>query len=193
MNRVFLDAGGETTPAALRAALKAGRTFASNGPLLGLVLDGKKPGDTVSSKAPGKLAYRIAMRSPVAIDHLELVQNGKVVKAFSLAGDRRTFDVAGELPVDAGGWLLLRAWNKGADPQTLDIYPYATTSPIYLELPGGAPPAPQDAAYFAAWIGRVVAEAESRSDYRTARERELTLNYLREAQDRYSSLATAGN
>ena len=192
MNRVFLDTGGELTPAAVKAALKAGRTFASNGPLLGLELDGKRPGDTVSSAAPGKLGYRIALRSPVAVDHLELVQNGKVVKVFPLTGDRRNLDAAGELSVDAGGWLLLRAWNDGADPQVLDLYPYATTSPIYLEMPGRAPSAKQDAAYFAAWMERVVGEAESRSDYRTARERQVTLDYLREARDHYLKLTTAG-
>lgn len=189
MNRVFLETGREVTPAALRAALKGGRTFASNGPLLGLELDGKRPGDTVSRTEPGKVAYRIAMRSPVAVDHLELVQNGKVMKAFTLKGDRRTFDAAGELPVDAGGWMLLRAWNDGADPLILDLYPYATTSPVYLELPGGAPQATQDAAYFAAWMERVLGEAEARNDYRTARERETTLEYLRKARDHYSNMA----
>ena len=191
MNRVFLDTGGDASPEAIKAALKAGRTFASNGPLLGLELDGKRPGDTVSRPAPGKIGYRIALRSPVAVDHLELVQNGKVVKAFPLTGDRRSLDAAGELPVDAGGWLLLRAWNDGADPEVLDIYPYATTSPIYLNLPGGAPPAPQDAAYFAAWMDRVIAEAERRGDYRTPREREATLNYLREARDHFRRIAAA--
>jgi len=188
MNRVFLDTGGDTSPAALMVALKAGRTFASNGPLLGLELDGKHPGDTISRAAPGNARYRIALRSPVAVDHLELVQNGKVVKTFPLTGDHRTLDAAGELPVDAGGWLLLRAWNDGADPQVLDIYPYATTSPIYLELPRGPPAAPQDAAYFAAWMERVLGEAESRNDYRTAHEREVTLDYLRKARDHYLNL-----
>jgi hypothetical protein len=193
MNRVFLDTGGQTTPAALKAALKAGQTFASNGPLLGLELDGKRPGDTISRAAPGKVGYRIALRSPVAVDHLELVQNGKVVKAFSLAGDRRRLDATGEVQVDSGGWLLLRAWNDGADPQVLDIYPYATTSPIYLELPGGAPPAPQDAAYFAAWMDRVIGEAEARNDYRNARERQITLDYLRKARDHYRGLMDTGD
>jgi hypothetical protein len=188
MNRVFLNAGGEATPEALLAALKAGRTFASNGPLLGLELEGKGPGDTVSRAAPGMLGFRIAMRSPVKVDHLELVHNGKVVKSFALTGDRHTFDAEGELPVDAGGWLLLRAWNDGADPQVLDIYPYATTSPVYLELPGGPPAAPQDAAYFAAWMERVLGEAENRNDYRNAREREVTLDYLRKAKDHYLGL-----
>jgi Tol biopolymer transport system component len=191
MNRVYLDTGGDTSPAALKVALKAGRTFASNGPLLGLELDGRHPGDTVSRAGPGQVRYRIALRSPVAVDHLELVLNGKVAKAFALTGDRRKLDAAGELQVDTGGWLLLRAWNDGADPQVLDLYPYATTSPIYLDLPGGLPPAPQDAAYFVAWLDRVIAGAEARTDYRNAQEREATIDYLRKARDRYSSMAQA--
>jgi hypothetical protein len=157
-----------------------------------LELVGKRPGDTVSRDAPGKLGYRIALRSSVAVDHLELVQNGKVVRAFPLTGDRRTLDAAGELQVVAGGWLLLRAWNDGADPQLLDIYPYATTSPVYLDMPGGAPAASQDAAYFAAWLGRVLEAAESRNDYNSARERDVTLDYLRKARDHFLTLTATG-
>lgn len=189
MNRVFLDTGGELSPAALRKALKEGRTFASNGPLLGLEVEGKHPGDTVGRKTAGKLRFRIALRSPVAVDHLELVQNGRVVKAFALKGDRRNFDAAGELQVDTGGWLVLRAWNDGSDPQVLDLYPYATTSPIYLDLPGGPSSVPSDADYFAAWLDRVVADAGSRADYRNDRERNATLDYLRNARDRFRSMS----
>ena len=187
MNRVFLDTGGEMTPAAVKAALKAGRTFASNGPLLGLELDGKRPGDSISRNAPGKLLYRIALRSPVAVEHLELVHNGKVVKAFVLEGDRRRLDAEGELQVDSGGWLLLRAWNEGSDPHVLDLYPYATTSPVYVDLPGAPSAAPAEAAYFTAWLDRVITVAESRVDYRNQRERAATLAYLRKARDWYAT------
>jgi Tol biopolymer transport system component len=189
MNRVFLDTGGELSPAALRKALKEGRTFASNGPLLGLEVEGKHPGDTVGRKTAGKLRFRIALRSPVAVDHLELVQNGRVVKAFALKGDRRNFDAAGELQVDTGGWLVLRAWNDGSDSQVLDLYPYATTSPIYLDLPGGPSSVPSDADYFAAWLDRVIADAGSRTDFRNDRERNATLDYLRNARDRFRSMS----
>ena len=188
MNRIFLETGGDLSPSALRDALKAGRTFATNGPLLGLELDGKRPGDTVAPTAPGKMKYRIAMRSPVAVDHLELVQNGKVVKAFELGPDRRKVDASGELQVETDGWLLLRAWNEASDPEVLDLYPYATTSPIYLDLPGEAPRDEADASYFAAWLDRVLEDAGKRTDYRTASERERTLAYLRKARDRYVSL-----
>jgi len=188
MNRVFVDTGRDASPAALLAGLRAGRTFASNGPLLGLEIDGKHPGDTVT-RAPGKVRYRVALRSPVKIDHLELVANGKVVKAFDLGGDRQRLDAEGELPVAAGGWMVLRAWNEGADPEVLDIYPYATTSPVYLDLPGGPPPDTAAAAYFAAWLDRTIADAAARTDYRTPRERDDILNYLRKARDRFRGMA----
>jgi len=187
MNRVFLDTGGDMSPPALLAALKAGRTFASNGPLLGLEIEGVHPGATITRSAPGKLHYRIALRSPVGVEHLELVQNGKVVKAFALTGDHRRFDAEGDLQADTSGWLLLRAWNDGADPEVLDLYPYATTSPIYLDLPGGLPRDPADASYFAAWLDRVIADASARTDYRTDKERQSILDYLRRARERFVS------
>jgi hypothetical protein len=188
MNRVFLDTHGDTSPAVLMAALKAGRSFASNGPLLGLEVEGRHPGDTVSRAAPGRLHFRVALRSPVAVQHLELVQNGKVAKAFDLTGDRRKFEADGDLQANEAGWLVLRAWNDGADPQVLDIYPYATTSPVYIDLPGGIPPDPPDAAYFAAWLDRVIADVSGRNDFRNAREREDTLDYLRRARAHFLTL-----
>jgi TolB protein len=120
-----------------------------------------------------------------------LVQNGKVVKAFALTGDRRKLDAEGELTADGAGWVVLRAWNDGSDPEVLDLYPYATTSPVYLELPGGLPPDPADAAYFVAWLDRVIADAGSRTGYRTARERETTIAYLRQARDHFQRLAAS--
>jgi hypothetical protein len=108
-----------------------------------------------------------------------------MVKSFALAGDRRSLDAEGDLPIGTSGWLILRAWNDGSDPEVLDIYPYATTSPIYLELPGGMPSDPEDAAYFIRWLDRVIADAGRRSDYRNLREREATLDYLRRARDAF--------
>jgi TolB protein len=187
MNRVFLDTDGKHDGATVAAALKAGHGFASNGPLLGLLVDDAKPGETTQA-ASGKHRYRIALRSPVAVNHLELVHNGQVVKSFSLAGDRRSLDDNGELELD-GGWLLLRAWNDDADPLVLDIYPYATTNPVWLGKPKPTASARQDAAYFSDWLGRVIEAASAREDYNDAEERTATLDYLGDARERYQALA----
>jgi Tol biopolymer transport system component len=84
--RVFLDTDGQLDDAHVLPALKSGRGFVTNGPLLGLLLDGHKPGDTIASGR--SVPYRVALRSPVPVDHLELVSNGEVVQRFDLTGDR---------------------------------------------------------------------------------------------------------
>ncbi|MBM5810885.1 MAG: hypothetical protein FJ191_02795 [Gammaproteobacteria bacterium] len=188
LNRVFLDTGGARTPAALSAALRAGRSFATNSALLGLKVGGQHPGGVIAD-ARGPLPYRIALRSPVPIGHLELVHNGRVIRQFDLAGDRRQLDASGELQLAAGGWLLLRAWNDAADPLVLDLYPYATTSPIWLESPP-PPPAPADAAYFVAWLTRVITDTRASTDFNNERERRATLDYLESAQARFRRLAS---
>jgi hypothetical protein len=190
LNRVFLDTGGRRDPAALKAALQAGRGFVSNAPLLGLRLGAAHPGDTLARG--GAVPYSVALRSPVAIEHLELVQNGRVVKRFALGGDRRRFDATGTLRLESGGWVLLRAWNDGADPLVLDLYPYATTSPVYLAAAAPARLRRADAEYFIRWMDRVLAEAAARDDYNDAGEKQATLDYLRAARARYQTLAAAG-
>jgi hypothetical protein len=128
----------------------------------------------------------------VPVDRLELVANGRVIRSFELRGARRSFDYDGTIELPASGWVVLRAWNEHADPGVLDLYPYATTSPVYLQTPVPPPPAPDDARYFVAWLDRVIAASEARDDYNTVDERTDTLRYLREARERFVALATAG-
>lgn len=184
--RVFLDTKGERTPKALGDALKSGRTFVSNGPLLGLDVDGQRPGGTLGGS--GKRPVRVSMRAPFAVDHLELVQNGRVIKSFRLTGERSRFDWSGDLTFDGGGWIVLRAFNDQPDPWVLDLYPYATTSPIYIDSPA-APPAPEDAAYFVAWMDRVVEATLARGGWNSEKEKSDTLAYLNQAREKFRALA----
>jgi len=184
--RVFLETNGERTPKALGDALKSGRTFVSNGPMLGLTIDGKRPGDTLAGSQPAR-PVRVSLRAPFPVDRLELVQNGRVVKQFRLTGERTAFDWTGNVELAPGGWVVLRAYNEKPDPWVLDLYPYATTSPVYFESP--PPPAPEDAAYFVAWMDRVVEAASARGGWNTDQEKADTLTYLNTARDRFRALA----
>ena len=193
LNRVYLETGGSLEPAAARDALASGRTFATNSALLGFQLGGAAPGATLSADAAGARRYRVSMRSPVPVDHLEIVQNGRVLKELPLSGDRRAYDGEGELAIAADGWVLLRAWNDRADPQVLDIYPYATTSPVYLSGFGPRPDARDDARYFVAWMDRVIEATRTRTpDFNDERERAATFEYLDRARAGYAALAADG-
>jgi hypothetical protein len=189
MNRVFLQMDGEATPEKLHDALKHGRTFVSNGPLLGLEVEGKHPGDDLSVVTPRTVSYQASLRSLVPVDHFELIYNGKVVAAQALDGARTEADVSGQINIDASGWLVLRAWNEQADPRILDIYPYASTSPVYVTVNHAPPRSTADAKYFARWLDRVIESAGARDDYNNAQEKRATLDYLNEARDIFRTKA----
>jgi hypothetical protein len=185
INRVFLRTDGSGDSRAALGALKAGHGFVSNGPLLGLLLGGERPGSQI---AAGHHRYQVALRSPVPIDHFELVQDGEVVKDFPLDGGRRRLDAEGDINLE-GGWVLLRAWNDGADPRILDLYPYATTNPVWLSDGLPAASAHQDALWFAKWVDRLIDIAVAHPDYNTTAEVRATLEYFNSARDAYRRLA----
>lgn len=191
MNRVYLDTGGARDASSLRRALKAGRSVATNAPLLGLRLQEAGPGEVVARArgAGAAVPYRVSMRSTVPMQHVELVYNGKVIESFTPPGDRRSLDASGSLELPRGGWLLLRAWNDAPHPDVFDLYPYGTTSPVWLEGPEPAPPANADARYFVLWMQRVLSAAEARTDYNDEKERGMTIAYLRDALEGYQRLA----
>jgi TolB protein len=182
MNRVFIAIVGETTPEKLHAGLKQGRTFVSNGPLLGLDINGKHPGDEITLAKPMTLPYHASLRSIVPIDHFELIFNGRVIASHHVDGARTQADITESVEIPASGWLVLRAWNDHADPKVQDIYPYASTSPVYVTIDGQPPHSPEDAAYFVSWLDRVIAGATARSDYNSAQEKQNTLEYLSAAR-----------
>jgi len=74
--------------------------------------------------------------------------------------------------------LLLRAWNDGSHPLVFDLYPYATTTPVYVTVDGELPRSTEDADYFIAWIERIRESAADHPDYNTDTERDAVLANL---------------
>jgi hypothetical protein len=170
-------------------ALKKGRTFATNGPLLKFTLGEKQLGDELTLDAPqNAVAFTAKLRSIVPVDHLEVVCNGKVAQTLQLDGARTSSDVSGTLPVGESGWCVLRASSDAAEYPVLDNYVYATTSPIYITVGEKAPRAPEDAKYFAAWIDRVTEATAAYPDWNSADEKAYVMGRLAEARKVYERL-----
>jgi len=193
MNRVYaLTEPAESTTAAQDTAartrqwlagLHAGRTLATNGPLLGLTVEGRPPGSDVAiSAGDSRLKYKGFLRSIVPVDHLEIVMNGKVVRTIQLTGKRLSADFEGTLDVSGNGWLLVRAWDDAARPEIFDIYPYATTNAFFFHTGGAALHCGKDAEFFLTWIDRLEAAAAANTDYNTNEERAATLAQIRAAR-----------
>ncbi|MBA3346234.1 MAG: CehA/McbA family metallohydrolase [Gemmatimonadales bacterium] len=197
LNRVFVRSGAPLEHRRWLAALVAGRSFATNGPLLEFTLGGRGLGEEVSLPAgTQEVVARVGLRSNVPIDHLEIVSNGRVLREIPLAGDRTAVTTTVRLPVSESGWYLLRARSDRAIHPVLDLYPYATTSPIYLTVGGKPIRSREDAEYFMAWIARLQGAAEGHREWNTPEEKSEALAMLAAARaefERRAALPSASN
>jgi Tol biopolymer transport system component len=190
LNRVYAEVpNGPLNIESWLSSLKQGRTFATNGPLLGFILGSQQVGGELHLP-PGETKVKFSgwLRSIVPVDHLEVICNGRVVRELKLNDDRESADIEGAIPLSQSGWCLLRAWSEKAEHPVLDAYPYATTSPIYVTVAGSVAKPTEDAAYFIAWIDRMIQNAKSNPDWNTEAEKISVLNLLEQARIVYVGL-----
>ncbi len=81
----------------------------------------------------------------------------------------------------------LRALADQPEMPVLDAFPYATTSPIYLSVPGSQLKSDEDAQYFLAWIDRMVNSTKANTNWNTAAEKTAVLDTLRKARAVYEA------
>jgi len=180
---VYVQTGARPDPAKFLAGIRAGRTFATNGPLVLFTLGGKGPGDEIRLPAGGgALEARATLASVVPVDHLEIVGDGRTVEDLPVAGDRRSGTFTRTLHVRESGWYLLRAYADRPAHPVLDIYPYGTTSPVYVVVGGAPRRSSEDARYFLAWIDRLEKAARENTGWNTAAEKEAVLADIAKAR-----------
>ncbi len=164
------------------AALKAGRTLATNGPLLELSVGGKEAGDEIVLAKPGPLEAKVRLRSIVPVEHVQLVGNGEVVAEIPMSAERTSADATVKLAVKKSGWYVLRAFTEQGRHPILDFHVSGTTSPIYVTVAGKPPRSKVDAEFFLAWIDKMEAASKDHPDYNAPAEREAILRSLDEAR-----------
>jgi hypothetical protein len=118
-------------------AIRAGRTFVTNGPLVTFTVDGQGPGAVLSLPTDRKKIHvRAEARSLTPFERLEIVHNGEALAAAEASGSPTTATLEGDLELPATGWLAARC-RESVHSLTGTIQPSsAHTSPIYVEREG---------------------------------------------------------
>jgi hypothetical protein len=130
-----LEAGEPYSFEAWAAAVRAGRTYSTSGPLLDLEVDGVIPGGTISSTHREiTLHVRAQAASVGRIDRLQLIINGSVA-AESKATDRADFAVIDEhIRLDESAWIAARCSSPDVIYSAFPTSVGAHTSPVYVQL-----------------------------------------------------------
>ena len=129
--RSYARVPGALTSGAWFAAVDAGHTFVTNGPMLELEVDGAPMGSTLTIDAGERLEIEASARINPDIDRLdrlELVIHGEVVATIRSRGGVSA-GLTHELAPSDGLWLAVRAY--GADQAV------SHSAPIYVRVGGG--------------------------------------------------------
>lgn len=158
--RVYVRPEGAFNWDSYFAALKAGRSFVTTGPLVQLTVDGLQPGD-VLARGGREVPFALTVASAVPVDSVALVVNGATVWSGPppAAPGRRSY--TGRVRVPVGGWIAARIVGPPVDRwPAMAEYAFAHTAPVWIGARGSSDPAARRAA--AADLLRALGVAERR-------------------------------
>ncbi|HSS35887.1 MAG TPA: CehA/McbA family metallohydrolase, partial [Patescibacteria group bacterium] len=117
------------------AAVRAGRTFVTSGPILELTVDGREPGEVIQLSSPGHLEVVARARaSQPMIAAVELVVGGRVVARVEAAAAATELTLNETIPVEAGTWIAARTRSDHVIQSAFTTSMAAHTSPVYVEV-----------------------------------------------------------
>ena len=186
-NRVYVKVSRPFGVDRWLSALKAGRNFATNGPMIFLTVNGLEPG--ASLKFAGRQAHKLRVQaeasSTAPLDRLEIIHKGRVIRSAAASGNQEKLVLDFDFPVDHSGWLAARCFER---PGT--TVHFAQTSPVYMEFAGRSGVVPQDAKFFINWMDREIGFYKAAPGFRNGQDRALMIAFFEKARAIYSALLT---
>jgi hypothetical protein len=161
-------------------AVRGGRTFVTNGPVLLLAVDNHDPGASIHLDKPGATIHVHAEAlSQAPLQALEILMNGQV----AAASDKTELEV--DIPVQEGGWLAARC--RGTH-QVFDCPAnqrlFAHTSPVYSRIMDAPPRVSRDAVGdLLAHIDRMESWVKQKAHGATDNDRERFLTLVAAARE----------
>jgi hypothetical protein len=128
-----IPADGEFTYDSWKAAIRAGDTFVTYGPLLELTVEGKRPGSRIQMKTGGGRVEVTWLAASVTIpmNKVELIVNGEVRESRNINPDQDSGHWS--VTIDRSSWvaLMVRAQHKGK-PEIIGAH----SSPVMIQVDG---------------------------------------------------------
>ena len=132
--RLYADCGTNKpfAPDAWFAALKAGRTFVTTGPMLDFKVENVRPGNeiTVTNNRPLQVKIRAwGLRGSSAPAKLQLIQFGQVIREVTATkAEQAELELTTTVPAGHSGWLAAHAVGRDRSE--------AHTTPVYVTRDG---------------------------------------------------------
>jgi hypothetical protein len=205
-NRVYVHVEGDFNYQNWIDALRNGRTFITNSPVLHVEVNGAGPGSRLQlSSQQNTLRIRASAESQLRYDRLELVCNGRVVAAESPTGSRHRAEISLEYPMTESSWIAARAVEdlggyraenfdfttvhatQGPDlgnyygtrrPETV----FAHSSPVYVSLDQKPIRNWEDALYYVRYMDQSIAWLSEEGNFASRSDKQATLEAFQQGR-----------
>jgi hypothetical protein len=169
--------------------LQAGRSFATNGPMLFLSVDGHEPGDSIdipetAGKPPRHLRIHAVANSIRSLDRLQVVWKGKVIKTVEATGEAQSLNADFDVDASSSGWFAARAFEKPTETVR-----FAHTSPVYVHVGQDDGHVADDANYLLGVVEQQIKFCQT-APYPNEADRQVMLAFFRQAAAVYARLAS---
>lgn len=179
--RVYAEVDGELSPESWLAALRAGRTFITNGPLLEFRVDNSRIGDTLNLSQPSEVTVTASATGRGNFELLEIVQNGQVIASESSTATAGHFTATlrKSIKVSEPGWLGARISTANKNEYGRPLFGH--TSAVYVTIDGRTIRRAADVA----WLRHEVEAAKNtiteKAQFDTAEQRQKVLGLYDQA------------
>jgi hypothetical protein len=180
--RAYANLSGEHLSVdAWQSAVRAGRTFATNGPWLELDVGGHGPGDVVAVDAGTTLPVSARVQGP-GVEVLE------VLGPDGVAAETSGRELVTELTVSGPIWIAAQARGPRR-PAVLGPSVFAHTSPVYVEVDGASVARAESAEWCLDWLDRVEDLARAHGHFTSESQLDDLVAVLSDARGFYRRIA----
>ena len=134
--RVYAKPDGAMNLPNFLAAVKKGKSFVTNGPLMKFSVSGKEAGNIITAANGQQIEWKIEAFSPIPVEKVEIIVNGKVAWSGTGFSGKQTF--TGKINAPNGGWIAARIYGGATKPPFADSYPFAHSAPIWFNKIGSS-------------------------------------------------------
>ena len=213
-NRVFARVDGECTYQNWIDALRAGRTFVTNSPVLTFTVNAREAGATLQydSKQDKTAQVHAVAESQLRYDRLEIVSNGAVVAEATPSGRMHRAEIHAELPIRNSCWLAARVVEdlsayrtRGVDFQQVhvdagtrlsDYYGtrrpetvFAHSSPVYLIRDEEPIRSQNDADYYVRYLDKAIRWLETEGRFARPSDKRASIQAFEQGRAVYAARA----
>ena len=149
-NRFYTRLDGPFDFQKWKRAVKSGKTFVTNRPLLFVTVEGQDPGAEFrfSSAAKKPLPVEIEIFSPTPVQKIEIIANGKLLQEVPVQTPAEQIRARAQVDLPASAWFVVRCLGSSPDRNTGPKLTFAQTSPFYVVVDGQPLRSPEDAKFF---------------------------------------------